>query len=163
MATSTKLKTIEARLPGMPRVAVLVDGVRVGTAEKYRRRHAIVSYRFRLELPGRLHGKWVAFGQKRAQVIAAGVAFAEAYQATEVLQEQKALSASEMLTDLNAIRAKLDKSFRERGGGFGEFTHNEANLSGQRTYLLDKLRDLGFDNDVLHALAFGPSPDWEAF
>ena len=159
---TTKLKNIEAVTPGFPRAAVNVDGVRVGTVEKYQRQWGIKSYRFRLDLSGPLQGEYVVVGQKRADVIERGIAFAEAMTEAQEKKQKLSISASQMIDDLISIREKLDKSFHERGGGFGEFTSVEADLSGQRRYILDKLYEMNFDRHVVHYLGFGPQKDWEA-
>ena len=163
-----KLIRIETEQPGLPRHRLVIDGKTAGVVEKFiplSNTPSFKQYRFKATPGGSLlpSALYLVVGSTRTEVIEEAVEVARAIWDADQRRDDTGndgrlsyfVPVAEMVNDLKKIKRDLDKSFEERGGGFGKFTENEADLSGQRAYIMSKLYARGFDKRVVHALGFG--------
>ena len=164
MSEDIKLIRIETKRPGLSRYRLVVDGQIAGIIEKFIPIPATPSfkqYRFLVTVEGMLDkALYVAVGNTRAEVVEKAAEIARVFHADGLRQFDGGVSALTLVEDLKDIHKKLAKSFAENNGG-RTFNHYEHDLSGQRTYVMDKLYALGFDKRVVAALGFGATEKWQ--
>ena len=165
-----KLKKIDPRREGFPRVAVMHDGRRLGTVEKFER-HGIKQYRFLCNFAGLLDSVYVAVESNRSECIEKGVDFMlrainnlDRAAEVSIAGGSGVVTPMDMLRDLVSLRLKINESTVKDAErlGYGRWSDSTYKLSGQADYIMDKLStSLGYDRQVVVRVYHRNIEDWQ--